>query len=66
MASTACAGSSIPGRLADPHGYTAAFAVTVSAMALAVVLVASSQRRLRDALAAPEPIRELPREPVTV
>jgi MFS family permease len=45
-------GSSVAGRLADDHGYTAAFAVTVSAMTLALVLVASSQRRLRRALAA--------------
>ena len=40
-------GSTVAGRLADHHGYTAAFAVTVSAMGLAVVLVALSQRRLR-------------------
>ena len=42
-------GSTVAGRLADHHGYTAAFAVTVSAMGLAVVLVALSQRRLRRA-----------------
>ena len=30
-------GSTIAGRLADHHGYTAAFAVTVSAMACALV-----------------------------
>ncbi|GAA1950993.1 MFS transporter [Nocardioides panacihumi] len=59
-------GSSVAGRLADQHGYTAAFAVTVSAMTLALVLVAASQRRLRAALATPGPVRELPREPVTV
>lgn len=46
-------GSSVAGRLADEHGHTAAFAVTVSAMAVAVVLAVSSQRRLRRALAVP-------------
>ncbi|MDF1602818.1 MFS transporter [Nocardioides sp. YIM 152315] len=44
-------GSTIAGRLADHHGYTAAFAVTVSAMALALTLVAAAQRMLRAALA---------------
>lgn len=44
-------GSTLAGRLADHHGHTAAFAVTVSAMALAVVLAATSQRRLHRALA---------------
>jgi MFS family permease len=48
-------GSSVAGRLADRHGYTAAFAVTVSAMALAVVLVSLSQRRLRHQLAVSVP-----------
>ncbi len=48
-------GSSLAGRLADTHGYPAAFAVTVSAMLLALVLVATAQRRLRAALAAPVP-----------
>ena len=50
-------GSTIAGRLADLSGHTAAFAVTVTAMALALVLVAGSQGRLRAALvpAAPEP-----------
>jgi MFS family permease len=43
-------GSTIAGRLADRHGYTAAFAVTVSAMVLAVLLVTTNQRRLRRAL----------------
>lgn len=43
-------GSSIAGRLADVHGYTAAFAVTVSAMTLALALVAANQHRLRAAL----------------
>jgi MFS family permease len=37
-------GSSIAGRLADVSGYTAAFAVTVTAMALALLLAAASQR----------------------
>ena len=44
-------GSSVAGRLADHHGYTAAFAVTVSAMVLGVGLVAGSQRRLAAAVA---------------
>ncbi|KQW49371.1 MFS transporter [Nocardioides sp. Root1257] len=44
-------GSSAAGRLADAHGYTAAFAVTVTAMACALTLVSLSQRRLRTALA---------------
>lgn len=44
-------GSTVAGRLADAHGHTAAFAVTVSAMILALLLVAVSQRRLRAALA---------------
>ncbi|MBZ5737047.1 MFS transporter [Nocardioides mangrovi] len=44
-------GSGVAGRLADAHGHTAAFAVTVTAMALAVTLVATHQRRLRAALA---------------
>ena len=55
-------GSTIAGRLADHHGYTAAFAVTVSAMACALVLVALSQRRLRAALAP----SALEREPALV
>jgi hypothetical protein len=57
-------GSTIAGRLADEHGYTAAFGVTVTAMALAVALVTASQRRLRAALAAPSeqvPLSPLPR-----
>ena len=45
-------GSGVAGRLADDRGHTAAFAVTVTAMALAVSLVGLSQRRLRAALAA--------------
>ncbi|WP_017936100.1 MFS transporter [Nocardioides sp. Iso805N] len=51
-------GSSLAGRLADEHGHTAAFAVTVSAMAVAVVLAVSSQRRLRRALAVPTAVIE--------
>lgn len=63
-------GSSLAGRLADAHGYTAAFAVTATAMALAVGLVAASQRRLRTALTArdpgpdPDPAGKLPSEPL--
>jgi predicted MFS family arabinose efflux permease len=52
-------GSTIAGRLADHHGYTAAFAVTVSAMAVALGLVVLAQRRLHAALATadvPEPV----------
>jgi predicted MFS family arabinose efflux permease len=69
-------GSSVAGRLADDHGYTAAFAVTVSAMTLALALVASSQRRLRSALTGStsdepgvgsvEPAREAGRDSVAV
>ncbi|WP_028642824.1 MFS transporter [Nocardioides sp. URHA0020] len=44
-------GSTVAGRLADDHGHTAAFAVTLTAMGLAVVLVSLSQGRLRRALA---------------
>jgi hypothetical protein len=51
-------GSTIAGRLADHHGYTAAFAVTVSAMACALALVGLSQRRLRVALAPSAPERQ--------
>ena len=61
-------GSTIAGRLADEHGYTAAFGVTVTAMLLAVGLVAGAQRTLRAALAAPAPVT-LPqpeRSPVTL
>ena len=43
-------GSSVAGRLADAHGHTAAFAVTVTVTALAVLLAASQQRRLRRAV----------------
>jgi predicted MFS family arabinose efflux permease len=59
-------GSSVAGRLADRHGYTAAFAVTVSAMALAVVLVSVSQRRLRRELATPVPAAERTGQAVAV
>lgn len=43
-------GSTIAGRLADQHGHTAAFAVTVVAMAVAFVVVLTAQRRLQAAL----------------
>ena len=43
-------GSTVGGRLADQHGYTAAFAVTVTAMVGAVALVGLAQRSLHDAL----------------
>lgn len=52
-------GSSIAGRLADDQGYTAAFAVTVTAMAVAVVLVGLAQRRFRTALATSRPTPDL-------
>ncbi len=45
-------GSSIAGRLADDHGSTAAFGVTVGATVLAVTVMATQQRRLRDAVLA--------------
>ena len=45
-------GSSLAGRLADGHGHTAAFAVTVSVTALAVLLAGSQQRRLHRAVTA--------------
>jgi MFS family permease len=44
------AGAAVAGRLADEHGYTAAFAVTVSAMLAAATLVTCAQRMLRAAL----------------
>lgn len=40
-------GSSTAGRLADAHGHTAAFAVTVTTTLLATLLLAASQRKLR-------------------
>lgn len=43
------AGASIAGRLADSHGHTAAFAVTVSAAGLAVLLALSANKSLREA-----------------
>lgn len=43
-------GSGTAGRLADAHGHTAAFAVTVTAMVLELLLVLAAQRRLRTAL----------------
>lgn len=42
-------GSSIAGRLADAHGATAAFGVTVGAAAIALVVMATQQGRLRRA-----------------
>lgn len=57
-------GSSAAGRLADGHGHTAAFAVTVGAMMLAVVLLAGSRRRLRLALAMPDVDRPAVAQPV--
>jgi len=56
-------GSSLAGRLADRHGYTAAFAVTVSAMGLALLLVSVSQRRLREEIATTAPAPDLSGEP---
>jgi len=56
------AGSTLAGRLADRYGYTAAFTVTVSAMAVAFLLILGSQPRLRRALAAsvePEPAEQV-------
>ena len=45
-------GSGTAGRLADASGHTAAFAVTVTVMALELALVLTAQRRLRAALRA--------------
>ena len=45
-------GSSIAGRLADGHGHTAAFGVTVTVTGLAVLLAGTQQRRLDAATAA--------------
>ncbi|GAA3516070.1 MFS transporter [Aeromicrobium panaciterrae] len=44
------AGASLAGRLADDHGHTAAFAVTISAAGLAVLLAVTANRALRDAI----------------
>jgi len=52
-------GSTVAGRLADHHGYTAAFGVTVTAMGLAFALVSLSQRRLRRALGEARPPAEV-------
>lgn len=46
-------GSSVAGRLADAHGHTAAFAVTVTTTLLATLLLAVSQRGLRTAARVP-------------
>jgi MFS family permease len=43
------AGASIAGRLADEHGHTAAFGVTVSAAGLAVLLALTANKSLREA-----------------
>lgn len=45
-------GASIAGRLADDHSHTAAFAVTVSAAGLAVLLAVTANRALRNAIPA--------------
>jgi MFS family permease len=42
-------GASIAGHLADDHGHTAAFAVTVSAAGLAVLLALTGNKALREA-----------------
>ncbi len=44
------AGASFAGRLADDHGHTAAFAVTISAAGLAVLLAVTANRALRNAI----------------
>ena len=44
------AGASIAGRLADDHGHTAAFVVTISAAGLAVLLAVTANRALRNAI----------------
>jgi hypothetical protein len=46
------AGAAIAGRLADSDGHTAAFIVTISAAALAVVLALTSNKSLRNAVPA--------------
>ncbi len=57
-------GSSIAGRLADEHGHTAAFGVTVTVTGLAVLLAGTQQRRLDAATAAAqEAPDELDRSP---
>lgn len=52
-------GSTVAGRLADAQGATAAFGVTISATVLAVVVMATQQRRLRTAQVEAEVAREL-------
>ncbi len=44
------AGAALAGRLADLHGHTAAFAVTVSAAAFAVVIAMASNKALKQAV----------------
>lgn len=56
-------GSSIAGRLADVSGHTAAFAVTVTATVLALVLAATQQRRLAAAVRAVTAGADAPAEP---
>lgn len=46
------AGASLAGRLADDHGHTAAFAVTIGAAGLAVLLAVTANRALRNAIPA--------------
>lgn len=46
------AGASIAGRLADDRGHTAAFAVTIGAAGLAVLLAVTANRALRSAIPA--------------
>jgi MFS family permease len=43
-------GAALAGRLADVNGHTAAFAVTVAAAGLAVVIALVSNRALKDAV----------------
>ena len=43
-------GAALAGRLADLNGHTAAFAVTVAAAALAVIIAIASNRALREAV----------------
>ena len=52
------AGAAAAGRLADAHGHTGAFAVTVTAAASAAVLAAAAQPLLRR-LGGPDPTAEL-------
>lgn len=59
-------GSSVAGRLADHHGHTAAFAVTVAVTVLAVALAATQRRRLRAAVGASTPAPQAAAEPAAV